>query len=89
MLGLGIAFGIYLVLRIREQGSLVHVIRSSTSQAVLFSALTSMASFGALSFSQHPGMASLGLLLVVALTLALVCALVVLPALMAELEQRG
>ena len=89
VLGLGIAFGIYLVLRTREQGSLVHVIRSSTSQAVLFSALTSMASFGALSFSRHPGMASLGLLLVVALTLALVCALVVLPALMAELEQRG
>ena len=89
VLGLGIAFGIYLVLRIRERGSLVDVIRSSTSQAVLFSALTSMASFGALSFSRHPGMASLGLLLVVALTLALVCALVVLPALMAELEQRG
>ena len=89
VLGLGIAFGIYLVLRTREQGALVHVIRSSTSQAVLFSALTSMASFGALSFSRHPGMASLGLLLVVALTLALVCALVVLPALMAELEQRG
>ena len=89
VLGLGIAFGIYLVLRVREQGSLVDVIRSSTSQAVLFSALTSMASFGALSFSRHPGMASLGLLLVVALTLALVCALVVLPALMSELEQRG
>ena len=89
VLGLGIAFGIYLILRTRENGSLVRVVRSSTSQAVLFSALTTMASFGALSFSRHPGMASLGLLLVVTLTLALVCALVVLPALMAELEQRG
>ncbi len=89
VLGLGIAFGIYLILRIRENRSLVQVVRSSTSQAVFFSALTTMASFGALSFSQHPGMASLGLLLVVTLTLAMVCALVVLPALIAELEQRG
>ena len=90
VLGLGIAFGIYLILRMREAGSrsIVRVLRSSTSQAVLFSVLTTMASFGALGFSPHPGMASLGILLVVVLILALVCALVILPALLAELEQR-
>ena len=90
VLGLGIAFGIYLILRRREAGSpsIVRVLRSSTSQAVLFSALTTMASFGALGFSQHPGMAGLGALLVVVLILALVCALVILPALLAEWEQR-
>lgn len=90
VLGLGIAFGIYLILRRREAGSrsIVEVLRSSTSQAVLFSALTTMASFGALGFSPHPGMASLGILLVVVLILALVCALVILPALLAEWEQR-
>ena len=91
VLGLGIAFGIYLILRRREAGSrsIVRVLRSSTSQAVLFSALTTMASFGALGFSPHPGMASLGVLLVVVLILALVCALVILPALLAEIEQWG
>jgi len=91
VLGLGIAFGIYLILRRREAGSrsIVEVLRSSTSQAVFFSALTTMASFGALGFSSHPGMASLGTLLVVVLILALICALVILPALLAELEQRG
>ena len=91
VLGLGIAFGIYLILRRREagSGSIVEVLRSSTSQAVLFSALTTMASFGALGFSHHPGMASLGILLVVVLILAMVCALVILPALLAEWEQRG
>ena len=91
VLGLGIAFGIYLILRRREAGSrsIVHVLRSSTSQAVLLSALTTMASFGALGFSHHPGMASLGILLVVVLILAMVCALVILPALLAEWEQRG
>ena len=91
VLGLGIAFGIYLILRRREADSrsIVEVLRSSTSQAVLFSALTTMASFGALGFSHHPGMASLGILLVVVLILALICALVILPALLAEVEQRG
>ena len=90
VLGLGIAFGIYLILRRREADSrsIDEVLRSSTSQAVLFSALTTMASFGALGFSHHPGMASLGILLVVVLILAMVCALVVLPALLAEVEQR-
>lgn len=90
VLGLGIAFGIYLILRRREaeSRSIVQVLRSSTSQAVLFSALTTMASFGALGFSHHPGMASLGNLLLVVLSLAMVCALVILPALLAELEQR-
>ncbi len=90
VLGLGIAFGIYLILRRREAGSpsMARVVRSSTSQAVLFSALTTMASFGALGFSQHPGMAGLGILLVVVLILALAGALVILPALLAELEQR-
>ncbi len=89
VLGLGIAFGIYLILRNREGGSMLRVLRSSTAHAVFFSALTTMASFGALGFSLHRGMASLGMLLVVVLTLALVCALVVLPALMAECAQRG
>lgn len=90
VLGLGIAFGIYLILRRREAGSqsIVEVLRSSTSQAVLFSALTTIASFGALGLSQHPGMAGLGILLVVVLILAMAGALVILPALLAELEQR-
>ena len=89
VLGLGIAFGIYLILRNREGGSMVQVLQSSTAHAVLFSALTTMASFGALGFSRHQGMASLGMLLVIVLTLALICALVILPALMAECAQRG
>ncbi len=89
VLGLGIAFGIYLILRNREGGSMVRVLQSSTAHAVLFSALTTMASFGALGISRHQGMASLGILLVIVLTLALVCALVVLPALMAEFAERG
>ncbi len=89
VLGLGIAFGIYLILRKREDGSIARVMRSSTAHAVLLSAVTTMASFGALGFSRHPGMASLGMLLVVVLTMAMVCALAVLPALLAELGREA
>ncbi len=89
ILGLGVAFGIYLVLRRREGIDIEHLVNSSTSRAVIFSALTTMASFGTLAFSSHRGMFSMGVLLTFTLALALVCALVVLPALMAELEKRG
>jgi len=42
-----------------------------------------------LGFSRHLGLASLGMLLTLTLSLALICALVVLPALIAEMEARG
>jgi hopanoid biosynthesis associated RND transporter like protein HpnN len=88
LFGLGIAFGIYLMLRKRSGLDFDTLFHSSTPRAVLFSALTTMASFGTLAFIDHPGTASIGLLLTIALSAALVCTLVVLPAIVAELEAR-
>ena len=59
---------------------------TSTPRAVVFSALTTTGSFGALALSNHPGTASMGALLTVAIGFTLVCTLLVLPAL---LELRG
>ncbi len=59
---------------------------TSTAQAVFFSALTTIASFGSLALSSHVGFSSLGRLLVIGVTLTLVCNLVVLPALIARRE---
>lgn len=87
LLGLGVAFGIYLVLRKRSGMDVDHLMHSSTSRAVLFSALTTMATFGTLSFTHHKGMSSMGLLLMLALTFALICTLVILPAIMAEIDE--
>jgi predicted RND superfamily exporter protein len=88
LLGLGMAFGIYFVLRARS-GLLINTLfTSSTPRAVLFSALTTMASFGTLAFSSHLGTASIGVLLTLSLFFALLCTLVVLPAILAELEAR-
>ncbi|MGI9336349.1 MAG: hypothetical protein ACR2RL_24630 [Gammaproteobacteria bacterium] len=50
---------------------------------MLVSALTTVAGFGNLAFSPHPGTASMGLVLTVGMAMTVVATLVVLPALMA------
>lgn len=82
VLGIGVDSGIHLVHRYRYPDSAgEHLLETSTARAVLFSALTTIASFGSLGFSSHPGMASLGQLLTLGVTLMLLCNMVVLPAL--------
>jgi uncharacterized protein len=80
LFGLGVSSGINMVVRGRQQGERSLLV-TSTPRAVLFSALTTIGSFGSLAVSQHPGMASMGLLLTVALVYGTACTLVVLPAL--------
>lgn len=87
LLSLGVAFGIHLVLRQRAVASVAEVLETSTPRAILFSALTTMSSFGTLVISNHRGTASMGQLLTIALSFALACTLVVLPA-MLELRAR-
>ncbi|MBC7946014.1 MAG: MMPL family transporter [Burkholderiales bacterium] len=89
LLGIGIAFGIYLVMRQRSGMNIDDLFHSSTPRAVFFSAATTIASFGALAFSSHRGMSSMGVLLTLALSFALVSTLLVLPALMAARERSG
>ena len=87
LLGLGVAFGIQIVLRERGDGG-GQLMRTSTPRAVLFSALTTIGSFCALALSSHRGTASMGELLTIAIGLTLVCTLVVLPALLAVTRTR-
>ncbi|NQV84477.1 MAG: MMPL family transporter [Rhodospirillales bacterium] len=87
LFGLGVAGGIHLVVREREKGEEGGAFDSSTPRAILFSALTTIGSFGSIALSSHPGTSSMGLLLTVAITLSLVCTLVVLPALMEVVHQ--
>ncbi|MDX8412176.1 MAG: MMPL family transporter, partial [Mariprofundaceae bacterium] len=82
LLGIGVDSGIHMVHRAQvampREKNLLH---TSTARAVLFSTLTTICSFGNLSFSAHRGTASMGLLLTVGVGLTLVCVLLVLPAL--------
>lgn len=82
IIGLGVDAGIHVVHRFVTAGSIEEIYRSSTSRAVLISALTTIGTFFSLCFSPHKGAASVGLLLTIAISLMLVCTFVVLPALL-------
>jgi hypothetical protein len=84
LLGIGIDSGIHLVHRWRHLGSDGDpLLETSTARGVVQSTLTTIASFGTLAISPHPGMASLGLLLTIGLSLILVANLILIPALVA------
>ena len=86
LLGVGVAFDIYFVMRWRAgYGDLL---QSSTARAILFSALTTGTAFGSLALSNHPGTAEMGKLLTVALFYTLACTFLVLPALLGPVKER-
>jgi hypothetical protein len=80
LFGIGVAFHIYFVLAWRGGGT--HLLQSSLTRAVFFSALATATGFGSLWASSHPGTASMGMLLMVSLLWTLVSALLFQPALM-------
>lgn len=89
LIGLNNAYGAYLVVRRHAVAHLEELLHSSTPRAVFLSGMTSISSFGVLAISTHPGMAGMGILISLSLSYALLCALLVLPAVMAVLETRG
>jgi hopanoid biosynthesis associated RND transporter like protein HpnN len=84
LLGIGIDSGIHLVHRWRHADSANDdLLHTSAARGVVYSALTTEASFGSLAISPHPGMASIGWMLTIGLALILVANLVLIPALLA------
>jgi uncharacterized protein len=80
LLGIGVAFDIYFVMRWRiGEGRMLH---SSTARAVVFSALTTGTAFGSLAVSRAPQLSDMGDLLLIALGYTLLCTLFVLPAML-------
>jgi hypothetical protein len=80
LFGIGVAFHIYFVMAWRSGGS--HLLQSSLTRAIFFSALATATGFGSLWASSHPGTASMGKLLMISLLWTLVSALLFQPALM-------
>jgi predicted RND superfamily exporter protein len=72
----------------RSAGEGISLLGSTTAQAVLFSAFTTLASFGTLVLSDHRGIASLGALLLIGMAFTLMGNLVLLPALIALRQGR-
>ncbi|MBT5753290.1 MAG: MMPL family transporter [Rhodospirillaceae bacterium] len=82
LFGLGVAGAIHLVARAKTEGDSAAAMQTSTPRAVILSALTTIGSFGSISLSSHPGTSSMGVLLMIAITMTMVATLVFLPALM-------
>lgn len=82
LLGIGIDSSIHMVTRSRCQHlTSDHLLHTSTTRAIFFSALTTMIGFGSLILSSHPGTASMGLLLTIGITFILLCVFLILPSL--------
>ena len=82
LFGLGVASAIHLIMRERDEAGFENVLQTTTPRAVLFSALTTIGSFGSIALSSHPGTSSMGTLLTIAIAFTLVSSLIVAPALM-------
>lgn len=88
LFGIGVAFHIYFVMAWRSGNG--HLLQSSLTRAIFFSALATATGFGSLWASSHPGTASMGMLLMISLIWTLVSALLFQPALMGPApEDRG
>jgi hopanoid biosynthesis associated RND transporter like protein HpnN len=87
LLGIGVSFDIYFVMRWRSGSA--DLLQSSTARAILFSALTTGTAFGSLALSNHPGTADMGKLLIMALGYTLLCTFILLPALLGPAKDRG
>lgn len=88
LFGLGVAGSLHIIIRERKLGGEAEALSTSTPRAVTFSALTTMASFGSLGLSHHPGTASMGVLLAIAIAASVACTLLVLPAILVLTDNR-
>jgi hopanoid biosynthesis associated RND transporter like protein HpnN len=80
LFGIGVAFNIYFVMAWRQGKD--HLLQSSLTRAIVFSAASTASAFGSLALSSHPGTAEMGILLSMSLTYTLVTTMLVLPSLL-------
>jgi predicted RND superfamily exporter protein len=78
LIGTAVDYGVHLAHRAQQEGSVVAAAKT-TGKAIALAGLTTLIGFGSLVLSVHWGMRSLGLLLVIGISSALVLTLVVLP----------
>jgi predicted RND superfamily exporter protein len=90
VVGIGIDDGIHILHRYKEEGkgSIPHVTQN-TGKAVLLTTITTCLAFSSFTVAEHPGMRALGQVPVLGLVLALMGALVFLPALIVKILERN
>lgn len=88
IVGIGVAYGIYVVQRYRESHEPTFYSKS-TGRAVVLSAMTAMFAFASLLIGKHRGIRSLGLVTTIGVLACLVAALVLLPSLLEVARRKG
>lgn len=90
IIGIGVDNGVHITHRLRDGGvqsipdALVH-----TGKAVTMTTLTTMIGFGSLTFTNHPGLASVGSMIVLGLSVCLLLSILLLPSLHVLLSGRS
>lgn len=88
MVGIGVAYGIYVVRRYREDGEATFY-GKSTGRAVMLSALTAVIAFASLLIGAHRGIRSLGLVMSLGVIGCLLASMALLPALLEIARRKG
>ncbi|HXI85461.1 MAG TPA: MMPL family transporter [Verrucomicrobiae bacterium] len=88
IVGIGVAYGIYVVQRYRESHEATFYSKS-TGRAVILSALTATVAFASLLIGAHRGIRSLGLVMTIGVIACLIAALALLPALLEVARRKG
>jgi len=87
IIGIDVAFGVYIVDRYREDGKL-SIFSGSTGKAIIMSSLTSLFGFSSLLVSSFRGMFDIGQLMSLGIAIGLVTAIFILPQILALLKPR-
>ncbi len=87
VIGIGVAFGVYVVDRHREDGE-VKLFSSSTGKAILLSALTTIIGFSSMMTGDYVGLRSLGLVMTIGIFFCFLSSSLVLPQFLALMDGR-
>ncbi len=87
IIGIDVAYGVYVMDRFRESGPFP-LLSSSTGKAIIMTGLTALFGFASLMVSDYQGMYSIGLLMSLGIVIGMITTLVVLPQCMA-LSRKG
>jgi hopanoid biosynthesis associated RND transporter like protein HpnN len=85
IIGIDVAFGVYIIDRYREDGKL-SIFSGSTGKAIIMSSLTSLFGFSSLLVSTFRGMYSIGALMSLGIAIGLVTAIFILPQILSLLK---
>jgi len=86
VIGIGVAFGVYVVDRHREEGK-VNLFGSSTGKAILFSALTTMTGFLSMTTGKYVGLQSLGQVMALGIFFCFLSSVLVLPQILTLMDR--